>query len=85
MSLLATTEHVRAWPGGTGGFKLGSNYAGGVVPQVQAAELGYAQILWLFGEDHELTEVGTMNLFAVFSTPDGGALFLINADWRALY
>lgn len=55
VSLLATTEFVRAWPGGTGGYKLGSNYAAGVVPQIRAAEKGFAQILWLFGEEHRLT------------------------------
>jgi len=71
VSLLASTRDVRAWPGGTGGYKLGANYAGGVVPQMQAAALGYQQILWLFGEEHYLTEVGTMNLFAVFEHADG--------------
>lgn len=55
VGLLATTESVRAWPGGTGGYKLGSNYAAGVVPQMEAAKLGYQQILWLFGDEHRLT------------------------------
>ena len=52
---------MRAWPGGTGGYKLGSNYAAGVVPQQQAAALGYQQILWLFGPEHRLTEVGCVS------------------------
>lgn len=26
-----------------------------------AATEGYQQILWLFGEDHQLTEVGTVS------------------------
>jgi branched-chain amino acid aminotransferase len=73
VKLLATTTDVRAWPGGTGGYKLGSNYACGVVPQMKAAALGFQQILWLFGEERKLTEVGTMNLFAVFKHPDGSA------------
>ncbi|KAF8307531.1 branched-chain amino acid aminotransferase II [Clavulina sp. PMI_390] len=63
VKLLATTEFVRAFPGGTGGYKLGANYGPSVVPQVKAAKEGYDQILWLSGEDDELTEVGTMNLF----------------------
>ncbi|GAA6038396.1 hypothetical protein JCM8097_007628 [Rhodosporidiobolus ruineniae] len=71
VKLYATTKDVRAWPGGTGGYKLGSNYAAGVVPQQKAAALGYQQILWLFGPEHKLTEVGTMNLFASFTRPDG--------------
>ncbi|KAK4701709.1 branched-chain amino acid aminotransferase, partial [Phenoliferia sp. Uapishka_3] len=70
VSLLASTKDVRAWPGGTGAHKLGSNYAGGVVPQLEAAKEGYQQILWLFGPEHELTEVGTMNLFAVIQLDD---------------
>ncbi|KAG0143647.1 hypothetical protein CROQUDRAFT_660997 [Cronartium quercuum f. sp. fusiforme G11] len=71
VSLLASTEYVRAWPGGTGAFKLGANYAPGVVPQVKAARDGFQQILWLFGEQHELTEVGTMNLFLAIERDNG--------------
>ena len=40
--------------------QLGANYAQGVVPQVEAAEKGYSQNLWLLGKEHWLTEVGTM-------------------------
>ncbi|KAI5480051.1 branched-chain-amino-acid aminotransferase [Pseudohyphozyma bogoriensis] len=72
VKLLATTSDVRAWPGGTGAYKLGSNYTSGVVPQMKAAALGYQQILWLYGPEHQLTEVGTMNLFTALRTADGG-------------
>lgn len=65
VKLLATSKNVRAWPGGTGSYKLGANYVQGVRPQFEAAEQGYDQNLWLFGEDQQLTEVGTMNLFIV--------------------
>ncbi|KAL1405854.1 branched-chain-amino-acid transaminase bat2 [Vanrija albida] len=71
VQLYATTEFVRAAPGGTGGYKLGSNYAPGVVPQVAAAKHGYSQNLWLLGPEHALTEVGTMNLFVALRKPDG--------------
>ncbi|KAF5355941.1 hypothetical protein D9756_004269 [Leucocoprinus leucothites] len=71
VSLHGTTEYVRAAPGGTGAFKLGVNYAPGVMPQKAAAKLGYAQNLWLHGPEHYLTEVGTMNLFVVFKHADG--------------
>ncbi|KAJ7275288.1 branched-chain amino acid aminotransferase II [Mycena haematopus] len=71
VALYGTTEFVRAAPGGTGAYKLGVNYAPGVVPQKSAAALGYSQNLWLHGPDHELTEVGTMNMFVVFSKEDG--------------
>ncbi|KAG8751983.1 hypothetical protein FRC14_007475 [Serendipita sp. 396] len=71
VSLMATTEYIRAAPGGTGGFKLGANYAPGVVPQKEAAKLGYSQNLWLLGPEHYLTEVGTMNMFLAFRNDDG--------------
>mmetsp|Transcript_39346 Transcript_39346/g.95220 ORF Transcript_39346/g.95220 Transcript_39346/m.95220 type:complete len:157 (+) Transcript_39346:722-1192(+) len=32
-------------------------------PQAEATESGYSQVLWLFGENREVTEVGSMNLF----------------------
>ncbi|KAJ6604404.1 aminotransferase [Mycena vulgaris] len=71
VALYGTTEFVRAAPGGTGAYKLGVNYAPGVLPQKSAAALGYSQNLWLHGEEHHLTEVGTMNMFVVFTTEDG--------------
>jgi len=71
VSLMATTEYIRAAPGGTGGYKLGANYAPGVVPQKEAAKLGYSQNLWLWGPEHYLTEVGTMNMFIVLRQDDG--------------
>jgi len=71
VKLLATTKYVRAVPGGTGSFKLGANYAPCLVPQAEAAELGYDQNLWLLGREHLLTEVGTMNLFVVLKKEDG--------------
>src|SRR5258707_10356067 len=52
---------------GTGAYKLGVNYAPGILPQKEAAQKGYAQNLWLHGPEHLLTEVGTMNLFVVFN------------------
>ena len=40
-----------------------SNYAPTMAIQAIANGLGCQQVLWLFGEDHQLTEVGVMNLF----------------------
>lgn len=42
---------------GTGAYKLGVNYAPGVMPQRDAASKGYVQNLWLHGPEHYLTEV----------------------------
>ncbi|THU94860.1 branched-chain amino acid aminotransferase II [Dendrothele bispora CBS 962.96] len=72
IALYGTTEYIRAAPGGTGAYKLGVNYAPGVMPQKEAAALGYAQNLWLHGPEHYLTEVGTMNMFVVLKKEDGG-------------
>ncbi|KAG2023744.1 branched-chain-amino-acid aminotransferase [Coprinopsis cinerea AmutBmut pab1-1] len=77
VSLYGTTEYVRAAPGGTGAYKLGVNYAPGILPQREAAQLGYAQNLWLHGPEHYLTEVGTMNLFVVFRDPAANELELV--------
>ena len=41
------------------------NYASTISPQTAAANKGYTQVLWLFGEDAEVTEVGTMNVFCI--------------------
>lgn len=71
VSLLATTENVRAWPGGTGDAKVGGNYAPCVKPQTHAAAKGYQQNLWLFGPQHEITEVGTMNAFIFWISKEG--------------
>ncbi|OMJ13915.1 Branched-chain-amino-acid aminotransferase [Smittium culicis] len=76
IKLLADTKHVRAWPGGTGNKKLGSNYDGGMYPNILAKEKGYQQILWLFGEDHLVTEAGLMNAF-IFWVNDNGVLELL--------
>ncbi|KAG5650445.1 hypothetical protein H0H81_012269 [Sphagnurus paluster] len=71
VALYGTTEYIRAAPGGTGAFKLGVNYAPGVMPQKDAASRGYDQNLWLHGPEHHLTEVGTMNMFVVFKQENG--------------
>jgi branched-chain amino acid aminotransferase len=65
------SETVRAWPGGTGGHKLGLNYAPGFLPQRLAAKQGYDQILWLLGDDDKVTEVGAMNFFMAAKRADG--------------
>jgi branched-chain amino acid aminotransferase len=63
VKLLADPRYVRAFPGGTGHVKLGANYGPTILPQIEAAKQGYSQVLWLFGDNHEISEVGTMNIF----------------------
>ncbi|KAI8148502.1 aminotransferase [Fennellomyces sp. T-0311] len=66
IAVKSTTEYVRAWPRGTGDSKIGSNYAPGLLPQLVAAKQGYQQNLWLYGDDHQLAEMGAMNLFVLW-------------------
>lgn len=77
--LEATESAVRAWPGGVGDKKLGANYAPAIKPQLEAAERGYQQVLWLFGEEKYVTEVGTMNCFVVFKDSKTGKKELVTA------
>jgi branched-chain amino acid aminotransferase len=71
IKLLADPQHVRAWPGGVGNIKCGGNYAMGMAAQNAAAKQGFAQILWLYGDDYTVTEVGTMNQFFFWTRKDG--------------
>lgn len=82
ISLLAISDAVRAWPGGTGSHKLGLNYAPAFLPQIDAIKKGYDQILWLLEtesedtkeKDYRITEVGAMNVFVVTKRDDGGKI-----------
>jgi len=71
VKLYADPQNVRAWPGGTGNVKAGGNYAMTIQPGSEAIKKGYSQVLWLFGEDLEVTEVGTMNQFFLWKTKEG--------------
>lgn len=73
MKLLASQEDmVRAWPGGFGYAKVGANYGPSLLAQGEARAKGYDQILWLFGENCEVTEAGASNFFVVWRTREGG-------------
>ena len=77
INLLAISEVVRSWPGGTGGHKLGLNYSPGFTALRNAVEDGYDQILWLLpeGKEMKITEAGAMNFFVVVNRDDDGASF----------
>ncbi|KAG0170939.1 branched-chain-amino-acid aminotransferase [Apophysomyces sp. BC1015] len=71
VSLLATQQYIRSWPNGMGDTKVGGNYAPCVKPQAMAHQHGHHQNLWLFGEDHQITEAGTMNIFLLWHNEQG--------------
>lgn len=71
ISLLADPSYTRAWPGGCGDRKMGSNYGPTIRVQSEAIRRGRQQVLWLYGDDHQLTEVGTMNIFMFYINDNG--------------
>merc|ERR1711968_271078 len=71
VQLKCMEDYVRAWPGGTGNTKIGGNYGPTIAPQMDVMKDGYSQVLWLFGENREVTEVGTMNMFVYWKNEAG--------------
>jgi len=70
VKLVAERVARRSWPGGTGAYKLGANYAGPIVHQVRHAKEGYQQILWLAPDD-TMDEVGAMNFMMLWKNDQG--------------
>ena len=71
LKLTADTPYVRAWPGGSGCSKVGGNYGPTMKPGAEAMAQGYSQVLWLFGDDEQITEVGSMNVFFFLEHENG--------------
>ncbi|XP_066483488.1 branched-chain-amino-acid aminotransferase, mitochondrial [Tiliqua scincoides] len=71
ISLLADPRFVRAWMGGVGNSKLGGNYGPTIYVQNEATKEDCQQVLWLYGDDHQITEVGTMNIFLFWKNEQG--------------
>ncbi|XP_070557934.1 branched-chain-amino-acid aminotransferase, cytosolic-like [Ptychodera flava] len=71
VKLLADPQYIRAFKGGVGDSKLGGNYGPTIMIQQEAVKQGCQQVLWLYGDDHQLTEVGTMNIFMFWKNAQG--------------
>ncbi|EKD16574.1 uncharacterized protein L3040_001316 [Drepanopeziza brunnea f. sp. 'multigermtubi'] len=69
LKLLASTDGVRAWPGGFGYAKVGANYGPSLLATGEAKQRGYDQVLWLL--DGKVTEAGASNFFIVWKTTEG--------------
>ncbi|EIE23563.1 branched-chain amino acid aminotransferase II [Coccomyxa subellipsoidea C-169] len=84
IQLFLSEEHVRAWPGGVGDCKVGSNYAPTILPQAEAQRKhGTPQVLYTLpsidGSDPEsavISESGAMNCFFLLDKADGSGLEL---------
>lgn len=72
-------DTIRAWPGGFGYAKLGANYGPSLQAHGKAQAMGFDQILWLFGEDRQVTEAGASNFFIVWKNKETGQLELVTA------
>ncbi len=72
ISLFIDEHNVRAWPGGVGNNKVGTNYAPTIGPQSDAADTyGTSQVLYSFPQgsqpdDALVSECGAMNLMFFF-------------------
>ncbi|MEU3599205.1 branched-chain amino acid aminotransferase [Streptomyces sp. NPDC006798] len=67
LTVWLSRDYTRAAPGGTGEAKCGGNYAGTLVAQAQAGEMGCDQVVWLDSAERRwVDEMGTSNLFFVY-------------------
>jgi branched-chain amino acid aminotransferase len=78
VKLLVNSKAHRAWPGGTGGAKIGPNYAGPIPHQIAASQRGFGQLLWL-GPKRVVDEVGAMNFMLLWNRASDGKKELITA------
>ena len=57
-----------------------SNYAPTINVGKEAASKDCQQVLWLYGEDQQLTEVGTMNIFVFWRNENNGTCSFFNSN-----
>ncbi len=70
---LAVSDFDRAAPSGTGSYKVGANYAGGLLATKKAQELGASEALYLdAAEKRYIDEAGSANI--IVATKDGKLL-----------
>ena len=69
LKLLASTNGVRAWPGGFGYAKVGANYGPSLMANGEARARGYDQVLWLL--NGQVTEAGASNFFVMWKSKEG--------------
>lgn len=68
VKIFISDEYVRSAPGGTGEAKTGGNYAASLKASMEAAALGYDQVLWLDAVERKyVEEVGSMNICFLYN------------------
>ncbi len=74
------TKYDRAAPNGTGGVKVGGNYAGGLLPNKEAHDKGFSGCIYLDAKTGtKIEEVGAANFFGItkdneFVTPKSDSI-----------
>lgn len=71
LSLYADPMHIRAWPGGVGNYKVSANYGPTLLIERKAKQLGHNTVLWLYGDEHFITEAGVTNVFVFLVNKEG--------------
>ncbi len=88
---LVTSEFDRAAPLGTGGVKIGGNYAGGFYPRRVAMDKGYADCIFLDAKTRtKIEELNTSNFMAITKdnilvTPDSSTILRSNTRKTLLH
>lgn len=77
--ITSQNDTIRAWPGGFGNAKVGANYGPSFKLHSEGQKAGYDQILWLFGEDGQVTEAGASNFSAVVKEKKTSKIQLLTA------
>ena len=68
---LAVSDFDRAAPQGTGSYKAGANYAGGLLATLRAQELGASEALYLDSASHRfIDEAGSANIIVALKSGD---------------
>ena len=58
---------------------MGGNYGPTIAPSQKAQALDCAQVMWLFGPEHQVTEVGAMNILFAIRRRDSDVVELTTA------
>ena len=88
---LASFDYDRAATYGTGRAKVGGNYAGSLLPVMQARKQGYSDVVYLDPATHtKIEEVGSANFFAIthdneFVTPKSDSILPSITKYSLLY
>uniref|UniRef100_A0A0N5AWF5 Branched-chain-amino-acid aminotransferase n=1 Tax=Syphacia muris TaxID=451379 RepID=A0A0N5AWF5_9BILA len=71
VTLYADPDFTRSFSGGVGSYKAGCNYMPTIMISTEAQSKNCQQVLWLYGADEWITEVGATNIFFIWTNTEG--------------